>query len=120
MHTITSLEELIGDAISSAPYQFSDKKGYNKAVKKVQELRNCLRLLQLGVTKESMLLTKENLEHKIEACLNRIDSETAKYKSINKQIPSKIIKAIKDDFNYSLAFNQIKTINFILNEKTVQ
>jgi len=120
MHTITSLKELINKVVSSAPNPINDKRGYNKSVKEVQNLRQCLMILQSGTTKERLIGMKDNLAAKVEACLSRIDSETRRYKLSNKQVPSKVIKAIKDDFGYSLALNQIKSINFILNEKSVQ
>ena len=120
MHTIISLKQLIQETINTAPSQISDRRGYNKSVRSVNQLRECVKILEAGINKDMLELSKSSLVSKIEACLNRIDRETSKYKSINKQVPSKVIRSIKEDFGYSTALNQLKTINFILNEKSVQ
>ena len=120
MHTITSLKKLIKEVIDKTPSQLVNKRGYNKSIKELDHLRKCVAILEAGITEDDLLITREKLTSKIEACTKRINNTTASYRAINKQVPSKIIRAIKNDFDYSLSLNQIKTINFILNEKSVQ
>jgi len=120
MHSIQSLKELADDIISKAPEQCIDKRGYNKAIKKVSKVRQCIMILELGITKDSLLLSKSLLANNVERCLARIDTEKSRAAISNKKLSPKAVSKIKDEFKYSLSLNQISIINFILNENNLQ